>query len=66
MSKDVSRRNPGQRGASAVVPSWLLENQTCERCGAEETTVDPDGICRDCREHEDGASQGWWDLESGG
>lgn len=40
MGKNVSMKNPGQCGASAVVPSWLLEDQdeppreaTCEYCG---------------------------------
>jgi hypothetical protein len=38
MSKSVSQKNPGQRGASAVVPSWLELDEppreaTCEYCG---------------------------------
>lgn len=68
MSKSVSLKNPGQRGASAVVPSWLLEEAEykCSRCGAEtDELFGAQNICRDCEDHESGASDEWWNLEHG-
>lgn len=71
MSKSVSTKNPGPRGASAIVPSWLDEPDDekydpCLSCGAEEE-LDANGYCADCNQEaaEDDASDEWWNLEHG-
>jgi hypothetical protein len=68
MSKSVSIKNRGQRGATAVVPSWLLEEpeHKCPRCGADtDKLFGAKNICSDCEDHESGPSDEWWNLQHG-